>query len=39
LISASRSVIYASAGENFAEAAREAAIQFRDQINQVRQSI
>ena len=39
IISASRSVIYASAGMNFAEAAREAASQLRDQINQVRQRV
>ncbi|MCP4419459.1 MAG: orotidine-5'-phosphate decarboxylase [Chloroflexi bacterium] len=36
LISASRSIIYASGGEDFAEAAREAAITLRDQINQMR---
>lgn len=36
LISASRSVIYASAGLDFAEAAREAALALREQINQQR---
>jgi len=39
LISASRSVIYASAGVNFADAARVAAGQLRDHINRVRQSV
>ncbi len=38
LISASRSIIYASGGENFAEAAREAALNLRNQINDLRQS-
>ena len=33
IITASRSVIYASDGEDFAEAARTAAIQLRDEIN------
>lgn len=36
VISASRSVIYASGGEDYAEAAREAALTLRDQINQLR---
>jgi orotidine-5'-phosphate decarboxylase len=33
IISSSRAVTYASSGEDFAEAARQVAIQFRDQIN------
>ncbi len=36
LISASRSIIYASGGEDFAEAARAAALALRDQINTLR---
>jgi orotidine-5'-phosphate decarboxylase len=36
LISASRGVIYASAGEDFAQAARSAALELRDQINKIR---
>ena len=36
LISASRSIIYASGGEDYAEAAREAAMALRDKINQLR---
>lgn len=36
LISASRSIIYASGGENFAEAARHAALALRAQINAMR---
>jgi len=36
VINASRSIIYASAGEDFAKAAREAALSLRDQINLVR---
>ncbi len=36
LISASRSIIYASGGNDFAEAARKAAVSLRDQINQMR---
>jgi orotidine-5'-phosphate decarboxylase len=36
LISASRSIIYASGGNDFAEAAREVAVSLRDQINQMR---
>lgn len=36
LISASRSIIYASGGDDFAEAARKAAVSLRDQINQIR---
>ncbi len=39
LISASRSIIYASGGQQFAEAARQAALNLRDQINQQRQSV
>lgn len=38
VISASRSVIYASGGEDFADAARSAAMSLRDQINQLRAS-
>ena len=37
VISASRSVIYASGGEDFAEAARAEALRLRDQINLLRQ--
>jgi orotidine-5'-phosphate decarboxylase len=37
LISASRSIIYASGGEDFAEAARQAALNLRNQINELRQ--
>ena len=37
VISSSRSIIYASGGEDFAEAAREAAMALRDKINQLRQ--
>ncbi|WP_420630845.1 orotidine-5'-phosphate decarboxylase [Candidatus Leptofilum sp.] len=36
VISASRSIIYASGGEDFAEAARNAALQLREKINQLR---
>ncbi|MEZ4593249.1 MAG: orotidine-5'-phosphate decarboxylase [Chloroflexota bacterium] len=36
VISASRSIIYASGGEDFAEAARAAALALRNQINQLR---
>ena len=36
LISASRQVIYASKGPNFAERARDAAIDLRNRINQCR---
>jgi orotidine-5'-phosphate decarboxylase len=36
VVNASRGVIYASAGEDFAEAARSAALAFRDQINRFR---
>jgi orotidine-5'-phosphate decarboxylase len=36
LVSASRGITYASRGEDFAEAARAAAIQLRDAVNQVR---
>jgi orotidine-5'-phosphate decarboxylase len=36
LISASRSIIYASGGNDFAEAARKAAVSLREQINQMR---
>jgi orotidine-5'-phosphate decarboxylase len=36
VINASRSIIYASAGEDFAEAARAAAIELRDEINRHR---
>jgi orotidine-5'-phosphate decarboxylase len=39
LISASRSIIYASAGLDFAEAARTAAQQVRDDINAIRQRL
>jgi orotidine-5'-phosphate decarboxylase len=38
VISASRSVIYASSGEDFAEAARQAAAALRTQINDLRES-
>jgi orotidine-5'-phosphate decarboxylase len=38
VINASRSIIYASAKVDFAEAAREAAATLRDQINEVRKS-
>ena len=37
LISASRSIIYASGGQDFAEAAREAALELRTRINGMRQ--
>lgn len=37
LISASRSILYASGGEDFAEAARQAALTLRDEINALRQ--
>jgi len=37
LISASRSILYASGGEDFAEAARQAASKLRDEINALRQ--
>ncbi len=36
LINASRSIIYASSGEDFGDAAREAAFELRDQINHYR---
>jgi orotidine-5'-phosphate decarboxylase len=36
LVSASRSIIYAGTGEDFAEAARAAAHRLRDEINQIR---
>jgi orotidine-5'-phosphate decarboxylase len=36
LISASRSIIYAGSGKDFAEAARAAALRLRDEINRVR---
>lgn len=36
VISASRAVLYASGGEDFAEAARAAALALRDEINQLR---
>lgn len=39
VVNAGRSVIYASAGDNFATAAREAAARLRDEINQARPSI
>ncbi len=39
IISASRSVLYASSGSNFAEAARCAAITLRDQINICRKKV
>lgn len=39
LISASRSIIYASGGDDFAEAARVAALALRAQINELRQKI
>jgi orotidine-5'-phosphate decarboxylase len=38
VINASRSIIYASSGEDFAEAARAAAIELRDAINRHRQA-
>lgn len=38
LINASRSIIYASPGRNYAQAAREAAIKLRDEINTLRAS-
>lgn len=37
VINVGRSIIYASNGDNFAEKAREAAIRFRDKINQYRE--
>jgi orotidine-5'-phosphate decarboxylase len=37
LINISRGVLYASTGPDFAQAAREAALRFRDDINQLRQ--
>jgi len=36
LINAGRSILYRSSGEDFAEAAREAALQLRDEINRLR---
>lgn len=36
VISSSRGIIYAASGENFAEAARQAALNVRDQINAIR---
>jgi len=38
VINAGRSVVYASAGEDFAEAARSAAMSLRDEINRLRDS-
>ena len=38
VISSSRGIIYAESGENFAQAARQAAIKTRDQINALRTS-
>jgi orotidine-5'-phosphate decarboxylase len=38
VINASRSVIFASSGNDFAEAARAAAVKLRDEINQYRDS-
>jgi len=38
LVSASRSIIFASEGQDFANAAREAALATRDEINQYRQA-
>jgi hypothetical protein len=37
VINASRSIIYASAEADFAEAAREAALSLRERINRARQ--
>jgi orotidine-5'-phosphate decarboxylase len=37
LINASRSILYASSGEDFAESARAAALKMRDEINRVRE--
>ena len=37
LINASRSIIYASKGENFARAARDAALGLREEINRYRE--
>ena len=39
VVNAGRSVIYASAGDDWAAAAREAALRLRDEINQARPSI
>jgi orotidine-5'-phosphate decarboxylase len=36
IISSSRAIIYASTGDDFAEAARQAAISLRDEINRYR---
>jgi orotidine-5'-phosphate decarboxylase len=36
IINASRGVIFASSGDDFAEAARAAAVKLRDEINQYR---
>ncbi|HEY5616067.1 MAG TPA: orotidine-5'-phosphate decarboxylase, partial [Bacteroidota bacterium] len=38
VINASRSIIYASRGNNFAQAARKEAVQLRDEINQYRKN-
>jgi orotidine-5'-phosphate decarboxylase len=38
VINASRSILYASNRQDFAEAARAAAIQMRDEINRVRET-
>jgi orotidine-5'-phosphate decarboxylase len=38
LINSSRSVIYASSGDDFAQAARRAALRLRDQINRYRKA-
>lgn len=39
LCSSSRGIMYASSGDDFADAARTAAIRLRDQINAIRQSL
>jgi orotidine-5'-phosphate decarboxylase len=39
IINSSRAIIYASSGADFAKAARKAAIQLRDEINQFRSGI
>ncbi len=37
VINSSRGIIYASGGENFAEAARAAALKLRDEMNEIRE--
>ncbi len=39
VISASRSIIYAASGVNFAEGARQAALALRDEINEIRERL